>query len=214
MSAKLNERKLKILKSLLERGFVSVAELQRVTGIPRSSLNHHLYILTRDGYIRQKRKGKELLCSVEPIYIQRLRVKLGMNAPKALISGYTFHPNNPDTRTLRVVERAVNLLKKEGVNIDRTIAFTTPLARGKIREEGVMHGDEEIEFEIEVYQNDINKIKKRMKKVIEKNLLNYELIVDLTPLTKLYTIVALSFAKEYGVKAIYHAGKKLIWILR
>ena len=33
-----------------------------------------------------------------------------------------------------------------------------------------------------------------------------------TPLSKLFSIVSLSLAKEYGLRAFYHAGERVVWV--
>jgi|Deesub1362A_J573_1020465.scaffolds.fasta_scaffold00151_71 hypothetical protein len=113
-----------------------------------------------------------------------------------------------------MLEDALGFLEKENIKIKKHIAFTTPLAQEKIRDAGYTYGDEEITFEFEVYQHEMDKVREALKKAIEANLRSYDIIIDLTPLTKLFTIAGLSLAKEYGLKAMYHAGKKLIWVLK
>ena len=212
MREKLGTRKSQILKFLLNRGKASVAEIQRASAIPRSSLNHHLTWLRKHGYITQARKGKIIENSVHPLYAQKLRKKLKIKAPKLLISGYTYDPGKPDITTLELLQRALKFLEEKGIKIDKTIAFTTPIAQKKIRETSYIRGDEEVAMEYEIYSNRIKEIEKRMKEKIEENIPASDIIIDLTPLSKLFSVVALSLAKEYGSRAFYHAGDRVVWL--
>lgn len=212
MIEKLGDRKIRIIKAIIGRENVSVASIQRETGIPRSSLNHHLSILHREGLIIQERRGREILNRVNPRHSQELRAKLKINAPKILISGYTYNPEKPEIKTLEILQRAIEFLEREGIKIEKTIAFTTPLAKKKIRETEYRRGDTEIVIEYDDYSNAPEKIERAMREVIDENIAVSEPIIDLTPLTKLFSIVALSLAKEYGLRAFYHAGNRVVWL--
>lgn len=207
----LDDRKKKILKTILENKEVSVVDIQRKTSIPRSSLVHHLGILAREKIILQEKSGRELINKINPLYIQNLRAIFGIKAPKMLISGYTYNPETKDIKTLEVLQRALEFLKKEKIEIKRTISFTVPEAKRKIRKTDFVKGDVEITLDFKDYQNSPEKIEREMEEVIIKNLGSYEIIIDLTPLTKLYSIIGLSLAKKYGLKAFYHAGERPIW---
>lgn len=211
MLRELDSRKKKILKTILKSREISVAEIQRKTSIPRSSLVHHLGILARKEIVLQEKRGKELTNKINPLYIQNLRAIFRIKAPKMLISGYTYNPDTKDIKTLQVLQRALEFLKKENIEIKRTISFTIPEAKERIRETDFVKGDVEITLDFKDYQNFPEKIEKEMEKVIIKNLSGYEIIVDLTPLTKLYSIIGLSLARKYGLKAFYHAGERIIW---
>jgi DNA-binding transcriptional ArsR family regulator len=212
MEEKLGTRKLQILKTILRQGRTSIAEIQRATNIPRSSLIHHLKWLESRGYIIQERKGKIIENIVSPSYAQKLRKELKIKVPKLLISGYTYDPSKPDIKTLELLQRALDFLEKEGIKVEKTIAFTTPLAQKKIKEAGYIRGNEEVPMEYEIYSNRQKKIEREMRKRIEQNILTRDILVDLTPLSKLFTIVGLYLSKEYGLRSFYHAGEKLIWL--
>lgn len=212
MSRKLGDRKRRILRCLLELREASVSELQMCTEIPRSSLNHHLRMLRRMGLIEQRRSGKVLVNRVVPLHVQKLREELGCRAPVALISGYTYDPERGDPQTLGLLDRAVRLLEREGVEVRRCIAFTTPKAQQMMEVAKYRRGDEEVPMDISVYQNELPRVEREMSRVIERYLPEYEVVVDLTPLTKLFTIAGVNAASKYCLRAIYHAGRGLIWV--
>ena len=66
--------RLKVYRLLLRAGAsgLSVTTLQRASGIPASTLNHHLSALVGAGLVAQERTGRELLCRAEYSDIQRL----------------------------------------------------------------------------------------------------------------------------------------------
>ena len=66
--------RLKVYRLLLRAGVDgnSVSALQRSSGIPASTLNHHLAALSGAGLLSQERVGRELLCRAEYSDIQKL----------------------------------------------------------------------------------------------------------------------------------------------
>ncbi len=66
--------RLKVYRLLLRAGTqgLSVTSLQRSSGIPASTLNHHLAALVGAGLVVQERIGRELLCRAEYSEIRRL----------------------------------------------------------------------------------------------------------------------------------------------
>ncbi len=204
------ERKEAILKAVLVSGEASVSMIQKAAGIPRSSLNHHLQMLAKHGIITQKKRGKELINQVNPVHIQLLRKRFDIKTGTILISGYTLNPEKPDPNTLEVPQRAIDILARQGIEIEKTIAFTTPLAAAEAEKAGIKRPDKEEVFDFNIYLNHPETIKDSMEKIITTHLPESWVIIDLTPLTKLFSIVGLSLARHYHLKAVYHAGEKLI----
>ena len=66
--------RLRVYRLLLRagRGGLSVTALQRSSGIPASTLNHHLSALAGAGLVAQEKVGRELICRAEYSDIQRL----------------------------------------------------------------------------------------------------------------------------------------------
>lgn len=204
-------RKKEIIKKLLTKEKASISYLASVLKMPRSSLNHHLFMLEKIGAIRRYREGREVINRVNPKLVQKFRNEFSIEKPKLLIGGYTYDPAKQDEKTFEVLQRAIEILKKEkGIEIKKSIAFATPLAAEKIKETNYKEGDEVIKFDFEVYQERPDIIESNLREIIEKNISSYEILIDLTPLTKIFSIVSLSLAKEYGLKPFYHAGKKLL----
>ncbi|MEM7250866.1 MAG: metalloregulator ArsR/SmtB family transcription factor [Pseudomonadota bacterium] len=62
-----NETRLRIYRQVVRAGLggVSVGTVQSRTGVPRSTLSHHLHKLIGVGLIRQRREGTTLFCVAE-----------------------------------------------------------------------------------------------------------------------------------------------------
>jgi len=69
-----SEVRLGLYRQLLRAGHegLSVTGLQRMTGIPPSTLGHHVSALVLVGLISQERQGRELICRAEYADIRRL----------------------------------------------------------------------------------------------------------------------------------------------
>ena len=66
--------RLKVYRLLLRAGTdgVSVSTIQRSSGIPASTLNHHLAALAGAGLVAQERVGRELICRAAYADIHKL----------------------------------------------------------------------------------------------------------------------------------------------
>ena len=69
-----SEVRLVLYRQLLRAGRegLSVTGLQRMTGIPPSTLGHHVSALVAVGLVSQERQGRELICRAEYADIRRL----------------------------------------------------------------------------------------------------------------------------------------------
>ena len=69
-----SEVRLSLFRQLLRAGNegISVTGLQRISGIPPSTLGHHVTALVSAGLVSQARQGRELICRAEYTDIRRL----------------------------------------------------------------------------------------------------------------------------------------------
>ena len=69
-----SEVRLGLFRQLLRAGNdgISVTGLQRISGIPPSTLGHHITALASVGLVSQERLGRELICRAEYADIRRL----------------------------------------------------------------------------------------------------------------------------------------------
>ena len=73
--------------------------------------------------------------------------------------------------------------------------------------------NEEIAFPFTIYQSDYHKLKEEITLVINRLVYSYEPILDITPLTKLYSDILAEISEKYNLKRIYHFGP-LTWLKR
>ena len=69
-----SEVRLGLFRQLMRAGRdgLSVTGLQRASGIPPSTLGHHVTALVASGLVSQERQGRELICRAEYADIRRL----------------------------------------------------------------------------------------------------------------------------------------------
>ena len=69
-----SEVRLSLFRLLMRSGNegISVTGLQRISGIPASTLGHHVAALVSTGLVSQVRQGRELICRAEYADIRRL----------------------------------------------------------------------------------------------------------------------------------------------
>jgi DNA-binding transcriptional ArsR family regulator len=60
-----SEQRLGVLQTLVRAGTegLSMGELGKRTGVPGSTLNHHLRFLVHAGLVEQKKEGRSIICS-------------------------------------------------------------------------------------------------------------------------------------------------------
>lgn len=170
--------------------------------------------LENRGVIERKTINRKVYIKLKPQSVTIAREKLNIKAPNLLISGYTWNPEKPeDIMPIKNYIDAINKLKNEGIEISKIICFTTPQASNK-RLELEIKPDPDIEVKIKFkdYQTNIKLIEEKLKEIIENKIWNYNIIIDVTPLTKLFTIAAIEIAKKYNLKTIYHFAEEIIWI--
>jgi ArsR family transcriptional regulator, arsenate/arsenite/antimonite-responsive transcriptional repressor len=95
-----SEVRLKLFRDLLRSGRegLSVTGLQRLSGIPPSTLGHHISALVAAGLISQERQGRELLCRAEFADIRALSTFLLSECCAGVSEGATAPDETPMSR--------------------------------------------------------------------------------------------------------------------
>jgi DNA-binding transcriptional ArsR family regulator len=62
-----NRTRLRVFKLLVRAGpeGTNIGTIQRLLGIPATTLGHHLGTLTAAGLVRQERRGREVMCTAD-----------------------------------------------------------------------------------------------------------------------------------------------------
>ncbi len=62
-----NRTRLRVFKLLVRAGRegTNIGTVQRLLGIPATTLGHHLGTLTAAGLVRQERRGREVICTAD-----------------------------------------------------------------------------------------------------------------------------------------------------
>lgn len=208
-----------ILLNCLKRGdYVSLVDLTEETSrVVRyrasAALSQNAALLERRDILEKRVEGRRVYVKIKPNYVQAVRAALNFKAPYCLVSGYTWNPKEPEKlEPLRNYVDAVEKLSSERVKVDYIVCFTTPEAQEKRRELGITpEPNEEVVLPFEVYQSKYDGLKREIKSVIDRVVYKYEPILDITPLTKLYSDILAEISESYGLKRIYHFGP-LTWL--
>ncbi|MEM2534378.1 MAG: hypothetical protein QXP47_03680 [Candidatus Nezhaarchaeales archaeon] len=207
-----------LLNCLKSENYVSLASLaEEVSKVVRyrasAALSQNAALLERRGILEKRVEGRRVYVKIRPNYVQVVRAALNFKSPYCLISGYTWNPMEPEKlEPLKNYVDAVKKLEDEGIKVDYIVCFTTPEAQNKRKELGVTpEPNEEIVFPFKVYQSDYDRLKREIKSVVDRLIYKYEPILDITPLTKLYSDILAEISENYGLKRIYHFGP-LTWL--
>ena len=211
-----------IVKACLEAGgTTALAPLtERVKGLVRyraaAALSQNAKLLEEKGLVERWTEGRRVFVKLRPQFVEEARRKLGVEAPTCLVSGYTWNPARPDdVEPLRNYVDALEKLRAEGVEVSYVYCFTTPEASKKRAELGVKPDpDREEQMPFEVYQQSYEELRSRVYAAIDELVYRYRLILDITPLTKLFSDVLAEVSERYGLSRIYHFGPRLTWIKR
>lgn len=217
----LTDRQREILEYLMEKPFLQ-NELQDKLSISSPSLIYHLKKLEKKMLIIKKtiqQIGSVRIneISINPYKIQQIRYLLGLKIKhNSLITGYGEYGEG-----YRIPDVSYGLIKKKYFIIDRIICFTTPEAKKKRDENQVKYNlidiDQHHTYEYSNYRNLDSIVFDQLDKIIHKEIQESDLIIDITPLSKLFSIILLKKANQYGLPCFYigHDDKgnnKIIWL--
>lgn len=246
---KVQERR--IIEILLQNGSLNQRDLSNMLGITRAALFKHIRNLESEKKLivrtltAQIGGAKQFKIALNPDHLQEIRSTCGKpSGHYTLISGAGKY-NPPDIKSANANSNttldppksheeaviALNELVHMGYKINRVILFGTPESdlkhTAKLMPENVRSQVEIKRFPFSEYQNPESKLlSEELITIIRQELALGDLIFDLTPLTKPWSIKLLDYAKNFGIHAFYlalnnntpsgstiaEAGAKIIWI--
>jgi DNA-binding MarR family transcriptional regulator len=217
-----SEKQLTILSLLMEKPYIQ-KDLQKELGISSPGLLYHLNKLENWNFIQkitlqQVGNAKINEISIDPIQLQNIRRILGLKTDKCtLITGFGELGTG-----YQIPDQAFSLLQNKFYRIDQVVCITTRKAK-EIRE-SKQQEEKSIdiaryyaEYEYNDFRNLESQFFKDLDGILRNELTDSNLIIDITPLSKLYSFEMLKRANEYQL-ACYYIGKdpegkdSLIWM--
>jgi DNA-binding transcriptional ArsR family regulator len=198
------ENSYRILEALAKNdGVLNFAQIERISGVKGSTLNHHLNRLLGLGVILKEVKGTYKLRFKTPLcYI------FGAKTPFAYLGllGRRAERKEPETKV------ALELLKKEGIEPTLVYVATSPEALNEWKDLKLPYNW------ILLYEEqiiDVDAVKKSVEPQLESLLKEYIVILDCTSATKPATIAYYELAQTYCVPLIYvyEETKQLKWLI-
>jgi len=218
---KISERQKLILKSLMEKSYRQ-NELQELLGITSPGLLYHLNILEKFNLIikttiQQIGNAKINEVSINTFQLQRIREILDLKIKNCtLITGFGELGTG-----YQLPDASSELLKKHHYKINRIVCFTTKKAEAirneKVKEEKLVKIHQYYYYDYEEYRNLNSSFFLDLDGIILEEIKEANLLIDITPLSKLYSFEMLKKANKYGLLCFYmgqdEEGKdKLIWM--
>lgn len=212
-----NQRR--ILELLLQKPYQQ-KHLAEALAISGAGLLYHLNFLENARLIQKKtlmEVGNVSVneISIDPSAFQRARQIIGRKTGKyTLITGFGKTSELGDSYTIPMTTH--RLLSEQGYIIDRVVAFIThdsDLAKAK----QLLNIDRELPAIIDDYRNIDSEMMRRLESVIQEEQREQDVILDVTPLTKLFTMRLLEISNKYHIPSTYlgkNAKKEnvLLWI--
>jgi hypothetical protein len=201
------EKQIEILK-LLQKGPLRQNELRLKVGITGPALLYHLDRMERSNLIIKKMiyqvgNAKNNEISLNPAAMQNIRNILGLKLEKmTLITGYGL-----EKTAVTLPDNSLLLLKKNHYKINRIVCFTTSDAKSArdevINERGLITPDRTVIFQYTDYKFLESAFYQQLESILSEELQTSNVILDLTPLTKMLSFKFLELANKYLLPCFY-----------
>lgn len=198
----------KLLKLLLE-GPQLQKDLPKRLKVKRPTVKHHVDRLEQEGLINKKLIAKAgpikiIQLEINKLALTQIRQRLALHVNKrTLISGFTYDPRIQDSDTLKLPDITRRLLVEKEYLVDKLVCFTTKIAMEERNKANLPPVDRYIPHPFKVYQDP--SFLKIAKQELAQEILNADVVIDITPLTKIYTITMLNIAYHYKLPVVYVA---------
>jgi hypothetical protein len=199
-------KQIEILKLLMEKP-IKQNELGQKLKITPPALLYHIDKMENTGLIVKRTlytigNAKVNEISINPTALQQIRKILGMKATKlTLITGY----GSLDVG-YRLPDKALALLQDQYL-VDRIVCFTSKDAESirakKTKEENLKSIDRSFCYDYSEYRFLESSFYKTVESVLSEELQTSDVLIDLTPLSKLYSFKMLEIANRYNLPCFY-----------
>ena len=216
-----SEKQIQILNILFEKEYQQ-KELQEQLCTSAPNLHYHLNRLEELYMIRKKTlyevgNVKINSISLNPAARQQVRKILGKD-----VKNYTLITGFGSLKTgYRVPDLVLNILRKYKFPITRIICFTTPDGKVKryehITDENLIKIDEFVILPYKEYRHTESEFFQRIEDILSKEMKEADIIIDITPLSKLFSFKLLELANKYLLPCVYlgidkNEEDKLFWM--
>lgn len=202
-----SEKQLQILQILLDKEYKQ-NEIQESLKTSAPNLHYHLSRLEELDLIKKKTlfeigNAKINQISLNPAARQQVRNILGFEVKNfTILTGF----GDKDTG-YRVPDLVLNILKKYKFKIDKIVCYTTPEAKKKREEfqqkENLIEINKYIIFPYKDYRYLDSDFFQTVELILSEEQKESNVIVDLTPLSKLFSFKLLELANKYRIPCIY-----------
>ena len=216
-----SEKQIQILNLLFEKEYQQ-KELQEKLDTSAPNLHYHLNRLEELDLIRKKtlyKVGNVKINSISlnPAARQQVRKILGK-----VVKNYTLITGFGSLKTgYRVPDLVLNILRTYNFPIIRIICFTTPDGKAKrddhIIDENLIKIDEFVILPYKEYRHTESEFFQRIEDILSKEMKEADIIIDITPLSKLFSFKLLELANKYLLPCVYlgidkNEEDKLFWM--
>lgn len=218
---KLSLKQKQIIELLLEKHYLQ-NELQDILGISASALFYQLNTLEKKNIIEKKTifqigNAKKNKISLNPTSLQLIRKIMDIKIEKlTLITGYGTLGTG-----YRLPDIAYKLLINNYFKINRVVCFTSndalKIRNSKIMQEKLIKIDNNYKFEYNDFRNLHSILFQDLEKILQKELSESNIIVDLTPMSKLFSFKLLELCNRFKLPCFYigqdeNNNSELIWM--
>ena len=202
-----SENQIKILNLLFEKEYLQ-NELQKALKTTGSNLYYHLtrleeYNLVQKETLHKIGNAKINRISINPSSRQHIRKILGFKVKNyTLITGFGSLGEG-----YKLPDSVLKKLKEKYYPISRIVCFTSPdalkLRKKNQKQENLVKIDRFIKFLYKEYRNINSEFFQKVEKIVSEEMKSADIIIDLTPISKLFSFKLLAMANKYFLPCVY-----------
>jgi len=216
-----SERQIKILNLLFEKEYQQ-KELQEELNTSAPNLYYHLNRLEELNLIKKETLFKVGNVKINQISLNPAALQQIRKIIRKKVTHFTLITGFGSLKTgYRVPDLVLKILKKYKYLVKRIVCFTTPDGAEKRKEyidkEDLMDIDELIIYPYKEYRYIDSPFFSKIEQVISEEMKVADIIIDLTPLSKLFSLKLLELANKYLLPCVYlgldeEEKDKLFWM--
>ncbi len=202
-----SDNQIKILNLLFKKEYLQ-NELQKELKTTAPNLHHHLTRLEKYNLVQKKTlhkigNAKINSISLNPSSRQHIRKILELKVKNyTLITGFGILGTG-----YKLPDLVLEILRENYYPISKIVCFTSKDALKKRKEhqkqENLINFNQIIKFPYEDYRNITSEFFQKIEGILSEEMKSSDIIIDLTPLTKLFSFKLLEIANLYNLPCVY-----------